>query len=100
MVCFYIYTTNIILSYIINIILIINLLYITDEMILILKKTGNIENSIENFLATGNISSKTGLGLMQDKGTVFCSRISYNHNFKFLAIIKKSYNKAMTCPPP
>ncbi|CAB0043496.1 unnamed protein product [Trichogramma brassicae] len=40
----------------------------TAEMSNALKKCGNIDSSMENFLATGNVTSKSGLGLMQNKG--------------------------------
>jgi hypothetical protein len=55
---------------------------IVGELTWALKKSGNIESPLTAFLATGNISSSSGLGLLQDKGTVptclkyqlFCSR--------------------------
>ena len=40
-------------------------------------KTGNLEKPFENFLGTGNLPSKTGLGLMQDKGlTIMAENIN------------------------
>lgn len=64
-----------------------------EEMNNILKKTGCIDGSFENFLATGNISSKSGLGLMQDKGKLFfffpnaSKSIKFNStNYKLLLI--------------
>ncbi|CAH1407605.1 unnamed protein product [Nezara viridula] len=57
-----------------------------DDMIYVLKKTGCIDGSFENFLATGNISSKSGLGLMQDKGLVIIAeninRMRYMSHFR------------------
>ncbi|XP_014274585.1 DNA-directed RNA polymerase I subunit RPA2 isoform X2 [Halyomorpha halys] len=57
-----------------------------DKMSLILKKAGSIQGPFENFLATGNISSKTGLGLMQDKGLVVIAeninRMRYMSHFR------------------
>jgi len=55
---------------------------IVGELTWALKKSGNIESPLTAFFATGNISSLSGLGLLQDKGTVptclkhqfFCSR--------------------------
>lgn len=40
------------------------------ELTWALKKSGNIESALNAFFATGNISSSSGLGLLQDKGTV------------------------------
>merc|ERR1719239_1332426 len=40
-------------------------------------KTGSLEKPFENFLGTGNLPSKTGLGLMQDKGlTIMAENIN------------------------
>ena len=40
-------------------------------------KTGTLEKPLENFLGTGNLPSKTGLGLMQDKGlTIMAENIN------------------------
>jgi len=40
-------------------------------------KTGNLEKPFENFLGTGNLPSRTGLGLMQDKGlTIMAENIN------------------------
>jgi len=43
---------------------------ITGELTWALKRSGNIESPLTAFFATGNISSSSGLGLSQDKGTV------------------------------
>lgn len=43
---------------------------IAGELTWALKKSGNIESPLTAFFATGNISSSSGLGLLQDKGTV------------------------------
>jgi hypothetical protein len=43
---------------------------IAGELTWALKKSGNIESALNAFFATGNISSASGLGLLQDKGTV------------------------------
>ena len=40
-------------------------------------KTGSLEKPFENFLGTGNLPSRTGLGLMQDKGlTIMAENIN------------------------
>ena len=40
-------------------------------------KSGSLEKPFENFLGTGNLPSKTGLGLMQDKGlTIMAENIN------------------------
>ena len=43
---------------------------IAGELTWALKKSGNLESPLTAFFATGNISSSSGLGLLQDKGTV------------------------------
>ena len=41
------------------------------------RKKGSIEKPFENFLGTGNLPSKTGLGLMQNKGlTIMAENIN------------------------
>lgn len=61
-------------------------IFTPEEMSNILKKTGSIEGSFENFLSTGNISTRTGLGLMQDKGLVIIAeninRMRYMSHFR------------------
>eukprot|EP00092_Neocalanus_flemingeri_P024162 GFUD01026209.1.p1 GENE.GFUD01026209.1~~GFUD01026209.1.p1 ORF type:complete len:1157 (+),score=299.03 GFUD01026209.1:56-3526(+) len=49
-------------------------------------KTGNLEKPFENFLGTGNLPSRTGLGLMQDKGLTIMAeninRMRYMSHFR------------------
>merc|ERR1719193_1505313 len=49
-------------------------------------KTGTLERPFENFLGTGNLPSKTGLGLMQDKGLTIMAeninRMRYMSHFR------------------
>nr|CAD7596147.1 unnamed protein product [Timema genevievae] len=56
------------------------------ELELMTKRSGSIENSMENFLATGNIYSQSGLGLMQDKGLTIVveniNRMRYMSHFR------------------
>lgn len=50
------------------------------------KKTYGLERGFENFLATGNVQSSSGLGLMQDKGLTIVAeninRMRYMSHFK------------------
>jgi hypothetical protein len=43
---------------------------IAGELTWALKRSGSLESPLNAFFATGNISSSSGLGLLQDKGTV------------------------------
>merc|ERR1719209_71445 len=49
-------------------------------------KVGSLEKPLENFLGTGNLPSKTGLGLMQDKGLTIMAeninRMRYMSHFR------------------
>merc|ERR550519_1241047 len=49
-------------------------------------KTGSLEKPFENFLGTGNLPSRTGLGLMQDKGLTIMAeninRMRYMSHFR------------------
>merc|ERR1719318_280797 len=49
-------------------------------------KTGSLERPFENFLGTGNLPSRTGLGLMQDKGLTIMAeninRMRYMSHFR------------------
>merc|ERR550519_1851461 len=49
-------------------------------------KTGSLEKPFENFLGTGNLPSKTGLGLMQNKGLTIMAeninRMRYMSHFR------------------
>ena len=49
-------------------------------------KTGTLERPFENFIATGNLPSRTGLGLMQDKGLTIMAeninRMRYMSHFR------------------
>lgn len=57
-----------------------------SEILKAAKYSGGIENSLELFLATGNLRSLTGLGLMQDKGLVIVAeninRMRYMSHFR------------------
>lgn len=58
-----------------------------ENVTTIVKHADGMEKKMENFLATGNITkSKTGLGLMQDKGLVIIAenlnRMRYISHFK------------------
>lgn len=57
-----------------------------SEMQNILRSTGGLERSLELFFATGNLSSQSGLGLMQDKGLTIVAeninRMRYMAHFK------------------
>jgi hypothetical protein len=46
---------------------------IADELNWALKKSGTIESMMNTFLATGNLYSSSGLGLLQDKGILHIS---------------------------
>ncbi|CAG9773900.1 unnamed protein product [Ceutorhynchus assimilis] len=56
------------------------------DMLKAAKMSGGIENSLRLFLATGNIQSNTGLGLMQDKGLCIIAeninRMRYMSHFR------------------
>jgi hypothetical protein len=51
---------------------------IAGELNWALKKSGTIESSVNAFLATGNLYTSSGLGLLQDKGSF---HISFNSLF-------------------
>lgn len=57
-----------------------------SDMLRAAKMSGGMENSLKLFLATGNITSNTGLGLMQDKGLCIIAeninRMRYMSHFK------------------
>lgn len=50
------------------------------------KFTGTLENALQNFFATGNLASASGLGLMQDKGLIIVAeninRMRYMSHFR------------------
>ncbi|XP_064213291.1 DNA-directed RNA polymerase I subunit RPA2 [Tribolium castaneum] len=56
------------------------------EILQAAKRSGGLENAFEMFLATGNITSSSGLGLMQDKGLTIVAeninRMRYMSHFK------------------
>jgi len=62
-----------------------------------MKQAGGIGRSMESFLATGNIASRTGLGLMQNSGLVIMAeninRMRYMSHFR--AIHRGSYFTTM-----
>lgn len=57
-----------------------------NDILTAAKYTGSLENSLENFFATGNLSSISGLGLMQDKGLTIVAeninRMRYMSHFR------------------
>ncbi|XP_054265624.1 DNA-directed RNA polymerase I subunit RPA2 [Macrosteles quadrilineatus] len=57
-----------------------------DELNLAVKKSGLVDHSLSNFLATGNVKSSSGLGLMQDKGLTIVAeninRMRYMSHFR------------------
>lgn len=57
-----------------------------SEVMNVAKRTGGLERGFENFLATGNVQSSSGLGLMQDKGLTIVAeninRMRYMSHFK------------------
>ncbi|RZC39794.1 DNA-directed RNA polymerase I subunit RPA2, partial [Asbolus verrucosus] len=57
-----------------------------NEMLNAAKRSGGLESGFENFMATGNLSSQSGLGLMQDKGLTIVAeninRMRYMSHFK------------------
>lgn len=61
------------------------------------KFAGGIEKAFENFLATGNIHSVTGLGLMQDKGlTIMAENINHmRYMSHFRAVHRGSFFQEM-----
>ncbi|XP_018335521.1 DNA-directed RNA polymerase I subunit RPA2 [Agrilus planipennis] len=58
----------------------------SKEVLIAAKHAGTIESSMEQFFATGNVKTATGLGLMQDKGLVIMAeninRMRYMSHFK------------------
>lgn len=66
------------------------------------KFAGSIEGSMENFLATGNIRSPSGLGLMQDKGLTIVAeninRMRFMSHFK--AVHRGSFFQEMRTTEP
>lgn len=63
---------------------------------------GGIENALENFLATGNVHSPSGLGLMQDKGLTIVAeninRMRFMSHFK--AVHRGSFFQEMRTTEP
>lgn len=57
-----------------------------SEMLQAAKRSGGLEHAFELFLATGNLQSSSGLGLMQDKGLTIVAeninRMRYMSHFK------------------
>lgn len=41
------------------------------DLMTALRRCDLIEHSMTNFFATGNLNSQSGLGMQQDKGTIF-----------------------------
>ncbi|XP_076280843.1 RNA polymerase I subunit Rpl135 [Lasioglossum baleicum] len=68
-----------------------------QEMLNIMKHTSSLESQMENFLATGNIRSATGLGLMQSSGLTIVAeninRMRYMSHFR--AIHRGSFFQEM-----
>jgi hypothetical protein len=59
---------------------------IAGELNWALKKSGTVESSLNAFLATGNLSSTSGLGLLQDKGMFHISLISLSSKDSCLSL--------------
>jgi DNA-directed RNA polymerase I subunit RPA2 len=57
-----------------------------------LLETGIIGKNLESFLSTGNLKSKTGLDLMQDKG--FCVIADKLNNMRFLSHFRSIHRGA------
>lgn len=57
-----------------------------QDMIYCIKQTSKIDKSFDNFLSTGNLASKSGLGLMQSSGLVIMAeninRMRYMSHFR------------------
>uniref|UniRef100_A0A1B6M535 DNA-directed RNA polymerase subunit beta n=1 Tax=Graphocephala atropunctata TaxID=36148 RepID=A0A1B6M535_9HEMI len=57
-----------------------------EELNLAVKKAGLVEQTMNNFLATGNVKTSSGLGLMQDKGLTIVAeninRMRYMSHFR------------------
>lgn len=57
-----------------------------EDVLNALKNAGTIESAMQNFLATGNIKSDTGLGLMQSTGFTIVAeninRMRYMSHFR------------------
>ncbi|XP_034948641.1 DNA-directed RNA polymerase I subunit RPA2 [Chelonus insularis] len=68
-----------------------------QELLTAMKYTGTLESQMENFLATGNIKSPTGLGLMQSSGLTIVAeninRMRYMSHFR--AIHRGSFFQEM-----
>jgi len=68
-----------------------------EVMNALMSKTGNIEKPFENFLGTGNLPSRTGLGLMQSSGMTIMAeninRMRYMSHFR--AIHRGSFFQEM-----
>jgi DNA-directed RNA polymerase I subunit RPA2 len=66
-------------------------------MVNMLKSTGSFDSQMENFLATGNIRSQSGLGLMQNTGLSILAeninRMRYMSHFR--AIHRGSFFQEM-----
>lgn len=62
------------------------------------KYAGSIDRSVSNFLSTGNLVSKSGLGLMQSSGLVIMAeninRMRYMSHFRLELQYRITYNKA------
>ncbi|CAB3379485.1 Hypothetical predicted protein [Cloeon dipterum] len=71
--------------------------FTTDELDQCIRRCGTFENALSNFLATGNITSNSGLGLMQDKGLTIVAeninRMRYMSHFR--AIHRGSFFQEM-----
>ncbi|XP_058802339.1 DNA-directed RNA polymerase I subunit RPA2 [Phymastichus coffea] len=68
-----------------------------QEMLTVLKSCGTFDSQMENFLATGNVKSQTGLGLMQNTGLSIVpeniNRMRYMSHFR--AIHRGSFFQEM-----
>jgi DNA-directed RNA polymerase I subunit RPA2 len=66
-----------------------------DDLSQCIKRCGTFETAMANFLATGNVTSISGLGLMQDKGQIIKILVKkYNDIFYLgLTIVAENINR-------
>lgn len=74
----------------------------SGEISYALKRSGIIENTLEAFIATGNLSSHSSLGLLQDKGlTIVCENINrMRYMSHFRAVHRGSFFQEMRSSEP
>ncbi|PSN31851.1 DNA-directed RNA polymerase I subunit RPA2 [Blattella germanica] len=74
----------------------------TDILNQIFRRSGNLESTLEAFLATGNLVTHSGLGLQQDKGlTIVCENINrMRYMSHFRAVHRGSFFQEMRSSEP